>query len=154
MNDSKKRKYTGRTAAAIIIKEPELILLVKRLTIPFSGYWALPGGKQDPGETIEQTIIREVKEETGFNIKIIKKIGEYREKGNHNNVEYDYSPTCFLAEIIGGELDPPADEIEEVRWFTVKELKEGGNYTFGAYETARDYFKGDYGKEYVTEKTP
>jgi ADP-ribose pyrophosphatase YjhB (NUDIX family) len=29
--------------------------------VPFSGYWALPGGRVDPGETVEQTVVREVK---------------------------------------------------------------------------------------------
>ena len=111
MENMKKRSFTGRTAAAIIIKEPSLILLVKRLTIPFLGYWALPGGRQEPGETIEQTIIREVKEETGFEVKIIKKIGEYREKGIKDNVKYDYSPACFLTEIIAGDIEISGNEI-------------------------------------------
>ena len=139
MSDSKKRKYTGKTAAAIIIKEPQLILLVKRLTIPFSGYWALPGGRQDPEKTIEQTIIREVKEETGYNIKIIKKIGEYREKGTHDNVEYDYSPTCFLAEIIGGDIQIPKNEISFIKFFSLKTIPD--NLAFEHHQMIKDYIK-------------
>ena len=64
MKHLQKRRFTGRTATAIIPKSPDKILLVKRLTKPFSGYWALPGGRLDPGETVEATVIREVKEET------------------------------------------------------------------------------------------
>lgn len=139
MKNSKKLKYTGRTAAAIIIKERELILLVKRLTIPFSGYWALPGGRQDPGETIEQTILREVKEETGFDIKIIKKIGEYREKGTHDNVEYDYLPVCFLAEIVGGDIQIPINEISLIKFFRLKTIPD--NLAFEHHKMIKDYIK-------------
>ena len=139
MKNSKKRKYTGRTAAAIITKERELILLVKRLTTPFSGYWALPGGRQDPGETIEQTILREVKEETGFDIKILKKIGEYREKGTHDNVEYDYSPACFLAEIVGGDIQIPKNEISLIKFFPLKTLPD--NLAFEHRKMIKDYIK-------------
>lgn len=53
------------------------ILLVKRATKPFKGYWTLPGGIMDSGETIEQTAVREVMEETGAKVKIRKMIGVY-----------------------------------------------------------------------------
>ena len=120
MISSKKRRFNGRTATAIIIKKPDLILLIKRLTIPFFGYWALPGGRLDPGETVEETVIREVKEETGLDVTIIRKIGEYRERGIQNNVEYDYSPACFLVNIIGGEIQKQKNEISSIRFFSLK----------------------------------
>jgi len=75
------KKYTGKTATAIIPFLPDKILLVKRDTVPFKGYWALPGGRKDPSETVEQTIVREVKEETGLDVTVVRKIGEYIEKG-------------------------------------------------------------------------
>ncbi|TRO48828.1 NUDIX hydrolase [Candidatus Bathyarchaeota archaeon] len=139
MENMKKRSFTGRTAAAIIIKEPSLILLVKRLTIPFLGYWALPGGRQEPGETIEQTIIREVKEETGFEVKIIKKIGEYREKGIKDNVKYDYSPACFLTEIIGGDIEISGNEISSIKFFPLETIPE--NLAFEHLQMIKDYIK-------------
>jgi 8-oxo-dGTP pyrophosphatase MutT (NUDIX family) len=62
-------KFAGRTATAIIPFPPDKILLIKRSKPPFVGYWALHGGRVDPGETVEQTIVREVKEEKGLDIK-------------------------------------------------------------------------------------
>lgn len=63
------------------------VLLVKRRDIPI---WVLPGGGIKSGETPDQAVIREVFEETGYNVKIVQKIGEYRylknEKINHTYV--------------------------------------------------------------------
>jgi 8-oxo-dGTP diphosphatase len=74
-------KFAGRTATAVIPFPSDKILLVKRCTVPFRGYWALPGGRVDPGETVEQTIVREVEEETGLDVIVVSKIGEYHEQG-------------------------------------------------------------------------
>lgn len=65
-------KFSGRTVTAIIEFQNNKILLVKRGTVVFKGYWALPGGRVDSGETIEQAVVREVKEETGLDVKIVK----------------------------------------------------------------------------------
>ena len=89
-------KFSGRTAAAIVEFPDSRILLIKRATVPFRGYWALPGGKVDVGETVEETVMREVKEETGIEVEIVEKIGEYHENGVQDGVEYDYYPRVFL----------------------------------------------------------
>jgi ADP-ribose pyrophosphatase YjhB (NUDIX family) len=89
-------KFQGRTATAIILQNQNEILLIKRSTPPFVGYWALPGGRSEPNETVEQTAIREVKEEIGLNVSIMQKIGEYHEQGTQMGQEYDYYPACFL----------------------------------------------------------
>jgi len=115
-------KFAGRTATAVIRFPPDKILLIKRRTIPFNGYWALPGGRVNPGETVEQTIVREVKEETGLAVAVMHKIGEYHEQGVHNAVEYDYYPTCFLVDVIGGDIKKQESEIEEVELFSLNDV--------------------------------
>jgi 8-oxo-dGTP diphosphatase len=116
------KKFTGKTSTAIIPYPDDKILLVKRDTVPFKGYWALPGGRMDPGETVEQTIVRECKEETGLNVKIVRVIGEYLEIGVKDDVEYEYYPTCFLVKVIGGEIKRQESEIQEIRLFNLKRL--------------------------------
>jgi len=116
------KKYSGKTATAIIPFPLNKILLVKRDTVPFKSYWALPGGRMDPGETVEQTIIREVKEETGLDVTVVRQIGEYVEKGLKDDVEYEYYPTCFLVKTIGGEIKRQESEIQEIQLFSLKEL--------------------------------
>jgi 8-oxo-dGTP diphosphatase len=112
-------KFAGRTATAVIPFPTDKILLVKRLTVPFRGYWALPGGRVDPGETVEQTILREVKEETGLDVTVVSKIGEYHEQGVQDGAEYDYYPACFLVKVVSGEIKKQESEIEEVKLFSL-----------------------------------
>jgi 8-oxo-dGTP diphosphatase len=115
-------KFAGRTATAIITFLPDKILLIKRRTVPFKGYWALPGGRVESGETVEQTIVREVKEETGLDVAVVRKIGEYHEQGVQDGVEYDYYPACFLVNVVGGEIRKQESEIEEIKLFSLNEV--------------------------------
>jgi 8-oxo-dGTP diphosphatase len=116
------KKYTGKTSTAIIPFPNNKILLIKRKTIPFRNYWALPGGRMDPGETIEQTIVREVKEETGLDVEVVSVVGEYVEKGAREGVEYEYYPTCFVVKPVGGELLKQDSEIQELKAFNLNDL--------------------------------
>ncbi|HLE75397.1 MAG TPA: NUDIX hydrolase [Candidatus Bathyarchaeia archaeon] len=117
-------KFSGRTATAIIPFPPDKILLIKRATVPFKGFWALPGGRVDQGETVEHTVVREVKEETGLAVEIVRKIGDYHEQGVQGGVEYDYYPTCFLVKTVSGEIEKQESEIEEIRLFSLSPLPE------------------------------
>lgn len=116
------KKYTGKTSTAIIPYPDNKILLIKRNTRPFVGFWALPGGRMDPGETIDQTVIREVKEETGLEVKIVRVVGEYVERGAREEIEYEYYPTCFVVEPMGGELKKQDSEIQEMKLFSLDAL--------------------------------
>lgn len=63
--------------SAIIFDEDRNILLLKKTNKPFKEFWCLPGGVVEYDETPQQSIIREVKEETNLDIKIKKLIGVY-----------------------------------------------------------------------------
>jgi 8-oxo-dGTP diphosphatase len=117
-------KFAGRTATAIIPYPQNKILLIKRSTPPFVGYWALPGGRVDSGETVEQTIVREVKEETGLDVEVVSKIGEYHEQGVQGSMEYDYYPACFLVKTVGGEIKRQKSEIQDIKLFSLSEIPE------------------------------
>jgi ADP-ribose pyrophosphatase YjhB (NUDIX family) len=121
---SVRMKFSGRTATAIITFLPYKILLIKRATVPFKGYWALPGGRVDAGETVEQTIVREVKEETSLTVTVVNKIGDYHEQGVQGGVEYDYYPACFFVKTVGGEIKKQESEIEEIKLFSLNEVPE------------------------------
>ena len=116
------KKYTGKTSTAIIPFPENKILLIKRNTPPFVGYWGLPGGRMDPGETVEQTIVRECREETGLDVAIVRKIGEYVEKGVKDEIDYEYYPTCFVVKVVGGEIKRQESEIQDIKLFSLNSL--------------------------------
>ncbi len=130
-------KYSGRTATAIIEFPQDKILLIKRGTTPFRGYWALPGGRLELGETVEQTIVREAKEETGLDVAIVRKIGEYHEHGTQGGFKYDYHAACFLVEVVGGEILRQKSEIQEIQRFSLSELPK--ELAFEHNSMVRDY---------------
>lgn len=131
------KKYSGRTATAIIEIPPQKIVLVRRNTVPFRGYWALPGGRAEPNETVEQAVIREVKEETGLDVEIVTKIGEYHEQGIQDGVEYDYYPACFLVKVIGGDMKGQRSEIQEIQLFSLDSVPE--DLAFVHSDMIKDY---------------
>ncbi len=115
-------KCSGRTATAIVELPQDKILLIRRNTVPFRGYWALPGGRSEPSESVEQTIVREVKEETGLTVEVVRKIGEYHEQGVESGFEYDYYPACFLVRVVGGEIRKQESEIQDIELFSIEDI--------------------------------
>jgi len=113
------------------------ILLVKRGTVVFKGFWALPGGRVEAGETGEEAVVREVKEETGLHVKVVRKIGEYRETGVQDGIKYDYCPACFFVKPVGGEIRRQEKEIEEIKLFDLEEIPK--RLAFEHSSMIRDY---------------
>src|SRR3989344_5971963 len=90
------------------------IVLVKRRDIPI---WVIPGGGVEKGETQDQAGIRETKEESGFDIKIIRKIAEYTHIGS-NKKNHLFEPV-----IIGGKARINS-EAKDVKLFDLNKLPE------------------------------
>lgn len=110
-------------ASALINDENGNILLVKNIKDD-SFYWGPPGGAVEKGETLEQAVIREVREETGFNIEVtgLNSIREvfFMEKEHHALI------VTFFAKIIDGQINilDPDNEISEVKWVDYQTAKE------------------------------
>lgn len=88
--------------------------------------WSLPGGAMELGESALQAVIREVKEETGFDVQVLKCIGIYSDPGHviafsDGEVRQQFS-ICFECRIVGGRLSVSPESVE-VRFFTREELK-------------------------------
>lgn len=94
--ESMKKVY----GAAGILKQGNRICAVRRKFGDFAGYYEFPGGKVEPGETAEQAVIRECKEELDVDVEILHLV---------TVIEHDYpgfhlTMPLFLCEIVGGSL--------------------------------------------------
>ncbi|WP_199770751.1 NUDIX hydrolase [Brevibacillus laterosporus] len=106
---------------AAIIDDNRRILLVLRKKAPEAGCWSLPGGKVDYMETIEDAVIREIKEELNIDIVIDSLLCVTNHIVQAESVHW-IAPT-FIAHISSGEvqnLEPHA--LEKVEWFPIDEL--------------------------------
>ncbi|MGN7312448.1 NUDIX domain-containing protein [Alkalicoccobacillus gibsonii] len=104
---------------ALILDHDMNILLVKRKKPPEAGCWSLPGGKVDYMETVEDAVIREIKEELNIEITIKKLLCVTDHIIESEDTHY-VAPT-FLAEIINGtaqNMEPHA--LESIKWFPIK----------------------------------
>ncbi|MFX0167850.1 MAG: NUDIX domain-containing protein [Candidatus Hodarchaeota archaeon] len=92
---------------AVIYLNDNRLVLIARKNAPFKGWWALPGGIVEVGETVEQAIIREVREETGLEIELQNLVGVFsnpdRDPRGH------IVSIAFLATRIGGDLAHGSD---------------------------------------------
>ena len=105
-------------ADCVAIKD-DSVLLVKRTYPPFKDMWCLPGGFMDNYETIEQTALRELKEETGATGKVISLIGVY--SGSKRDPRCTTIDVAYLIEItrLTRKHD---DESSEVKFFPINML--------------------------------
>jgi len=87
------------------------------------GLWALPKGTPEPGETLQQTALREVREETGVEVAPDGIVGEmkYWFSRPQEGVRYYKTVRHYLMHPVGGDPSLHDHEFDEVRWFAVQE---------------------------------
>lgn len=109
-------------ADIFVLNSENKVLLVKRTD---NGFWCLPGGKQDLGETPAQCAARECFEESGYKIKITGLLGVYSsqcyEYTNYPWRDNEFCHVCYRGEVIGGE-PTLSSETSEIGWFAENEI--------------------------------
>jgi 8-oxo-dGTP pyrophosphatase MutT (NUDIX family) len=89
--------------------------------------WAVPGGGHEPGEFITDTVVREVREETGLTVEVTGFVGTYTNP--HHVIAYDDGEVrqqfslCFTGRVIHGNLSADDDEATEVRWVDPSDIQ-------------------------------
>lgn len=106
---------TVRVVAAIIIENGK-VFATQRGYGEFKDGWEFPGGKIEPGETPEEAVVREIKEELDAEVEVVELL---------DTVEYDYpefhlSMDCFICKIVSGDL--VLKEHEAAKWLTMGTL--------------------------------
>jgi len=109
-------------ASAVVTDTEGRILLQRRRD---NELWALPGGGMEAGESIAETAMREVLEETGYEVRPLYVIGVYSDPKHvfaydDGEVRQEFS-VCIACEVTGGRL-AVSEESYEVSWFTHSEI--------------------------------
>lgn len=108
---------------AVIISEGK-ILLERRGNEPGRGEWSIPGGLVEVGESLEQTIVREVREETGLEVEsaeLIDVVGNVV-RDEAGRIKYHFVIIDYLTRIKGGALKAGTDA-QELKWVGLAEVE-------------------------------
>ncbi|PBC77093.1 ADP-ribose pyrophosphatase YjhB (NUDIX family) [Streptomyces sp. TLI_235] len=110
------------SVVAVVQDDAGRVLLIHKTD---NGLWALPGGGHDVGEFVADTVVREVREETGIDVEVVTVTGLYTDPGHlmaydDGEVRQQFS-ICFRARLIGGDLRT-SEESKEVRWVDPADL--------------------------------
>jgi ADP-ribose pyrophosphatase YjhB (NUDIX family) len=100
------------------------VLLVRRGNEPGRGKWSLPGGRIRFGERSEEAALREMREETGLEVRLkrVVDVVDVFWRSERGELLEHFVIVDFEAEVVGGELRP-ADDALDARWFSPEELK-------------------------------
>lgn len=126
INDPKAPKANSVVPSVVAIVQDNngRVLLIHKTD---NDKWALPGGGHEIGESIAETVIREVKEETGYDVEVDTITGTYTDPGHvmaydDGEVRQQFS-LAFRATLIGG-TSRTSDESDQVEWVDPDKLDE------------------------------
>ena len=118
----KKGRIRLGCSAVIFDEAREKVLLTKRAD---NGLWCLPGGGVDPGESVEETIIREVQEEIGLTVRVVRLVGVYSDPNSlvvyNDDTAVQIVALNFEVEITDGEPGL-SDETSDWGYFSLKDM--------------------------------
>ncbi|MFK7693854.1 NUDIX domain-containing protein [Paenibacillus sp. HJGM_3] len=114
-------KWQG--AAGVCVKDG-LLLMVLQGKPEEEKRWSVPSGGMEPGETLEMCCVREVLEETGYEVRVVRPVHEKR--GSYASIDTEFSVTYYLVEITGGRptIQDPDGLIYEIAWKSQEELRQ------------------------------
>ncbi len=108
-----------------IIFDGDTVLLVERAGEPLKGWWSIPGGLLETGETLEDALRREVLEETGLAVEILSRFDIFERimRDAEGRAEYHYVLVDYICRAAGGMLEP-GDDVSRVEWVPCTRLRD------------------------------
>lgn len=100
-------------AASVALIRLDRVLLIKRAFAPYQHLWTLPGGRREPGESIEDCARREIAEELGLVVTDVQHVLT-------QTLSAEYCLAVFASTAFAGMI-APSDEISDHRWVTMAE---------------------------------
>jgi 8-oxo-dGTP diphosphatase len=113
-----------------VVLEARRVLLVERGQEPHKGLWSLPGGVLELGERLADGLRREVREETGLEIRLLELVEVFERilPDGDGRSEYHYVLIDYLCEMAGGKLRA-GDDVSRAAWVELERL---GDYRITA----------------------
>jgi len=111
-----KTKNCVEVSASLIFRNGKLLITQRRADAHLGGLWEFPGGKREPGETFEQCLVRELREELGIEVKV----GELFEEISHAYPEKTVRLKFFVCGLQRGE--PQSLGCAAFKWIEKTEL--------------------------------
>jgi 8-oxo-dGTP diphosphatase len=119
------RRYPRRPLVGVgaIMFDGDRILMAQRGKEPLKGWWSLPGGALETGESLREAVQREVREETGLEIEPVDvfEIFERILRDSEGKPEYHYVLIDYVCRITGGDLRA-GDDVCRVEWVRRRDL--------------------------------
>jgi 8-oxo-dGTP diphosphatase len=127
------REYPDRPAVGVggVVIASGRTLLIRRGSEPLKGQWSIPGGMLETGETIAEGVARELREETGLDVRVLELIEVFERifpdaegvgGGPKARPRYHFVILDYLCETAGGEAHPGSD-VTDVAWAREDELE-------------------------------
>ena len=130
--------------AALIVDAQGRLLITVRGTAPKQGTWGLPGGFVDPGETVEEGLRREVREELGLEVTSLRYLASYPNVYEYLGVRYATADLGFVCEVDDAGQARPCEEAIEAVLFKRPEEIDIGRFGFASVgRLVQCYLAGD-----------
>jgi 8-oxo-dGTP diphosphatase len=120
---------------AVVFDESGRLLLIKRANPPAQGKWSLPGGRQEPDESPEDGVVREVREETGLEVQVDREVGTVQRQAPSGDT---YVIRDFVCTAPKTDAVVAGDDAADARFFEIAELG-GVDTSEGLLEALREW---------------
>jgi 8-oxo-dGTP diphosphatase len=123
------RKYPDRPIVAVgaVILDGDRVLLIQRGQEPLKGEWSLPGGAVELGETLEEALVREVREETSLEVAVgpVVEVFDSIRRDAGGRPEYHYVIIDYACRVRGGTptVAVRGSDAADVRWVPLAEIE-------------------------------
>jgi mutator protein MutT len=122
---SRRREYPERPVVGVggVVVRDAAVLLVQRAHDPMAGQWTIPGGAVEVGETLKDAVARELKEETGLDVRVLDLVEAFERiiPDDAGRARFHYVLVDYLCEPVGGDLRAGSD-VRDVAWVRVEDF--------------------------------
>ncbi|MEE8199742.1 MAG: NUDIX hydrolase [Candidatus Acidoferrales bacterium] len=133
---SKRREYPDRPVVGVggVVIRDGRVLLAQRAAEPLAGHWSLPGGGVELGETLEEAVVRELREETGLTVRVLELVEAFDRisRDASHRPRYHFVLLDYLCEVLEGAPRAGSD-VRALAWARPEEFA-----AYGLSEKAKE----------------